>query len=84
MQCVQATGMVDERPRSGMARKTIRINDRLIDRRARSNRLLHQLVFDMNLIWGSCICKDREQRKVTHKTAATVNRSSAASVESIT
>jgi hypothetical protein len=52
MQCVQATGMVDERPRSGMARKTIRINDRLIDRRARSNRLLHQLVFDMNLIWG--------------------------------
>ena len=56
MQRVQATGMVDERPRSGMACKTIRRNDRSI----------------------------REQRKATHKTAATVNRSSAASVESIT
>ena len=39
MQRVQATGMIDERPRSGMACKTIRRNDRLIDRRARRNRL---------------------------------------------
>jgi predicted ArsR family transcriptional regulator len=43
MQCLQATGMVDERPRSGRARKTTLREDRLIAGCVGRNRF--QLVF---------------------------------------
>ena len=85
---LQATGIVDERPRSGRPRKATPRGVRLIARCARRNRfptwtrIRDELNFDG-------ICKECSQtapwttpvRKATHKTAATVMTSSAGSME---